>query len=266
MEEDYEQGGEDTSSENDVYEFLADESGDTPKKCDSASSKQAPFPKLDMGGYTLHPRLRSLTVDQVDAAEDPINEHIVLAEAMFRKGFKTYLKRPSAEGDTMRKWPDTPIWFSYIENKSLEEVFNCKKQEFGQLEGQSNNDEVLLFHGTSSANTDGICRTNFNLDISVRFAYGRGIYLSKYPITSLQYGEALLVCKVLLGCEQKHSSQLQEGYDSLKVVGKKGIYVIRSAEQILPYCVISAEYPEGIKIGTRKLKTSQRSAGGCTLL
>ena len=35
-----------------------------------------------------------------------------------------------------------------------------------------------------------------------RFAYGRGIYLSKYPTTSLLYGEALVVCKVLLGRRQ----------------------------------------------------------------
>ena len=28
-------------------------------------------------------------------------------------------------------------------------------------------------------NTDGICRTNFNLEAMSRFAWGRGIYLSK---------------------------------------------------------------------------------------
>ena len=46
------------------------------------------------------------------------------------------------------------------------------------------------------------CRTNFNLEAMSRFAWGRGIYLSKYPTTSLLYGEALVVCKVLLGRRQ----------------------------------------------------------------
>ena len=46
------------------------------------------------------------------------------------------------------------------------------------------------------------CRTNFNLEAMSRFAWGHGIYLSKYPTTSLLYGEALVVCKVLLGRRQ----------------------------------------------------------------
>ena len=41
------------------------------------------------------------------------------------------------------------------------------------------NSEILLYHGTASANTDSICKTNFKLDMSVRFAHGRGIYLSR---------------------------------------------------------------------------------------
>ena len=184
------------------------------------------------------------------------------------------MKRPSGEGDTSRRWP--PVWFSYIENKSLEETFDRKKHEFSidlemLLEKSPNagkrtsTNEVLLFHGTSSANTDGICRTNFNLDMSVRFVHGRGIYLSEYPTKSLQYGEALLVCKVLLGREQEpSSSRLQKGYDSLKIKSDPdsyiaGTYVIRSVEQILPYFVISAEYPEAIKIGRLRMTTLQRS-------
>ena len=31
--------------------------------------------------------------------------------------------------------------------------------------------------------TLALARTNFNLDVSVRFAYGRGVYLSKVCIT-----------------------------------------------------------------------------------
>ena len=57
----------------------------------------------------------------------------------------------------------------------------------------------MLFHGTSQANTHAICTGNFNLDLSNRFAYGRGIYFSKCPNTSLQYGEDLILCRVLPG-------------------------------------------------------------------
>ena len=44
--------------------------------------------QLDMGGYTLHPRLLSLTVSQKDWSEDPVNEHIIPALALFREGFQ----------------------------------------------------------------------------------------------------------------------------------------------------------------------------------
>jgi hypothetical protein len=46
--------------------------------------------------------------------------------------------------------------------------------------------EVLLFHGTDPANTHNICSGNFDLNISKRFAYGRGIYFSSCPNVSLQ--------------------------------------------------------------------------------
>ena len=135
-----------------------------------------------------------------------------------------------------------------------------------------------------------VCRTNFNLDAMTRFAWGRGIYLSKYPITSLLYGEALVVCKVLLGRKQVPSQTstiwnnvapnpspgrlLREGYDSLEIrpndhpldqlPGKMshvaGAFVIRSVEQILPFCVISAEYPKSIKIGGMQSASIQKKA------
>ena len=54
----------------------------------------------------------------------------------------------------------------------------------------------------------GSCRSNFNLDAMSGFAYGRGIYFSKYPTTSLLYGEALVVCKVLLGRRQPTDATL----------------------------------------------------------
>ena len=76
--------------------------------------------------------------------------------------------------------PQSTVWISYIENKALEERFNEKKMEF-QKKGL--NSEILLYHGTSSANTDSICKTNFRIQgVSVRFAHGCGIYLSRDAI------------------------------------------------------------------------------------
>ena len=58
--------------------------------------------------------------------------------------------RPDEEVD---RTPKSTIWISYIENKTLEEDFNQKKAE---LQKKGFNSEILLYHGTSSGNTDSI--------------------------------------------------------------------------------------------------------------
>ena len=76
--------------DDDAYEFLGD--GDYLTIGAAAKAPESsPFLELDMGGYTLHPRYRSLTVSQKDQSEDPVNEHIVAAEALFREGFQVTL-------------------------------------------------------------------------------------------------------------------------------------------------------------------------------
>ena len=154
--------------------------------------------------------------------------------------------------------PKSPIWISYIENRELEKRFNEKKAEFKK---QGLHSEIFLYHGTSSANTGGICETNFRMDLSSRFAHGRGIYLSRQPTCSLMYGEELIVCKVLLGRKQGQFTDpgpLKDGFDSTEVdrywKGHWNAIVIRSVDQILPYCIISAEYPEAVKVGACKGK------------
>merc|ERR1712039_799197 len=72
--------------------------------------------------------------------------------------------------------------------------------------------------------------------------------------------------------------RLQEGYDSFEIKPRNsgqgsvatamvggvssiaGAFVIRSVDQILPYCVISAEYPECIKVGGLQSKSRQARA------
>lgn len=240
--------------DDDAYEFISDD-----LLTDGHSAEESsPFLQLNMGEYTLHPRLRSLNKSQIDEAEDPVNPHISAAESLFREDLSTL---PDEEEE---RTPQSTIWISYIENKALEEKFNKKKLEFQE---KGHHSDILLYHGTSSANTDGICKTNFRLDLSVRFAYGRGIYLSKYPTTCLRYGGELIVCRVLLGRKQDPSSHgLKDGFDSKehetwaeegKVDQKPRAIVIRSVDQILPYCIISAEYPKAVKIGGRGMTVQQ---------
>ena len=59
--------------------------------------EKSPFLQLAMGGYTLHPRLRSLTVAQKDESEDPVNQHIAAAEALFREGFQVSWQYDNAD-------------------------------------------------------------------------------------------------------------------------------------------------------------------------
>ena len=280
-ESDYEDD-DDEDDADDAYEFLAPDDLLTDGNCTESS----PFLSLNMGQYTLHPRLRSLNKSQMDEDKDPVNEHICAAEALFREdirlafqklkdilnlfftlyNFTVYSSLPDEEVD---RSPQSSVWISYIENKALEEKFKAKKAAF-QKKGL--NSEILLYHGTSSANTDSICKTNFRMDMSVRFAHGRGIYLSKYPTTSLQYGGDLIVCKVLLGRKQdpsRHQAflhvKLKEEFDSKEYYrmdsdrknDKYHAIVVKSVDQILPYCIISAEYPETVKIGGMKMTDKQ---------
>ena len=66
-----------------------DEEGQDVLQCSSdvlrPGEHVAPFIKLNMEKYNLHPRLRSLTVRHVLEAEDPVREHIFFAEAHFHR-------------------------------------------------------------------------------------------------------------------------------------------------------------------------------------
>ena len=62
------------------------------------------------------------------------------------------------EGDPEGRLPEAPVWFSYVENESLAEKFWSKSAEFKNSGDREFGKPVLLFHGTSFDNTDGICR------------------------------------------------------------------------------------------------------------
>ena len=149
---------------------------------------------IDMGEYIMHPRNFSLVHD----LSDPITVHVNTAEAYLQRGTRTQANLP-----TISSLDEC----NYIENKTLERKFVAKKEEF-KKEGRDAS-ELVLFHGTSHANTHDICTGNFNLDISNRFAFGRGIYFSKCPNVSLQYGDDLILCRVLPGQKQDGTAARQ---------------------------------------------------------
>lgn len=85
-------------------------------------------------------------------------------------------------------------------------------------------------------------------------AFGRGIYMSDYPALCLKHGNVLVVCRVLLGRVVRVTGSVSRGpgtghhnlspeEDSREVcLGGDGVVtmrVIKTADQVLPYCVIN---------------------------
>jgi hypothetical protein len=164
---------------------------------------------IDLGEYIMHPR----NLTEKHDLSDPIKVHITSAEAQCRRGMKSHPSLPTIKD---------LIEFNYIENKTLEKqfevrywniwniqyniqkgyIFNLQEKKIDFSSAGSDDTEVLLFHATGPANTHNICSGNFDLSVGSRFAYGRGIYFSKCPNVCLQYGQDLILCRVLLGRAQ----------------------------------------------------------------
>jgi len=148
----------------------------------------------------------------------------------------------------------------YLVNEKTLETFDSKKKFFEENKRGLNTEgkvkELLLFHGTDTANVDSILENNFAIDAvpthkRKAMAYGRGIYMSEHPETALIYGNKLLLCRVLPGeverLERNQSSnrgQMSSTHDSKEVssgsfLRNKGvIHVIKDETQILPYCIL----------------------------
>ncbi len=139
----------------------------------------------------------------------------------------------------------------YIYNKKLAEAFEQKKLELIRDCGIEAGVEMLLFHGTWQRNVDSIIRNNFDLSKGNVFAHGKGLYFSELPSTSMIYGDALILCRVLTGRVQRPEDGSYfdpNRFDSfqtkpVKVSGHSGnldvasVHVVACSEQVLPYCV-----------------------------
>ena len=93
----------------------------------------------------------------------------------------------------------------YVVNEKTLETFNSKKRFFQKSKRGLNRTgkvkELLLFHGTDTANVDSIVENNFAIEAvpthrKKAMVYGRGIYMSEHPETALKYGDKLLLCRV----------------------------------------------------------------------
>ena len=93
-----------------------------------------------------------------------------------------------------------------IENEVQSAYFSACQAEFRDTYPSTPSafKEVLLFHGTNSCNIRSIFEDNFDLGAEPvgrdkRSVYGHGVYLSQFPEVALNYGDTLVVCRVLLG-------------------------------------------------------------------
>ena len=151
---------------------------------------------------------------------------------------------------------------TYVQNDKLTANYEKRKERFknkGIINEFGNVQEMLLFHGTSSSSVEGILANNFIIEaipqnvIAKRqqrmklMVFGKGAYFSEYPAVSMMYGEALLLCKVMPGgCESlRHSNypfpDIQMEFNSREILSNSGTsvyHVVKTASQILPYCVL----------------------------
>ncbi len=139
-----------------------------------------------------------------------------------------------------------------IQNETLNKTFREKQKKFS-AQGRDSR-ELFLFHGTPAENVDPIVKENFDLKKGKRFLYGKGMYFSEHPMVCNTYGPGLILCKVLLGkMQEKSGGKLNPGkFDSFKA--GSSIYVIKSAEQILPFAVLhlrrEVQPPPPVPFGT----------------
>ena len=88
-------------------------------------------------------------------------------------------------------------FIEFVINPELQRKFQAKKAEFKQRNIPDTT--IFAFHGTHQENIRSICQTN--LTVINRYCQGYGYYFSEYPDFSMDYGNGLLMFKVLPGNE-----------------------------------------------------------------
>ena len=229
---------------------------------------------LSGGGITSHfPYIRCrLTPDSLISEQqrqntfEKANISDMLLDNLYRYAESFYLKRyhvqkfcgPSCNCNHPRVSDTHNLErIDFIAHPKLFAQYEKEKEKYRNRKILIN--EKLLFHGTHATNLNNILSDNFKLTAdpvsrNKLNMYGKGIYFSDFPSKSLRYGEALLLCKVILGKEEvvqlgckpvTSDEYFKLHYDSRKMVngvdkkdGPANIYMVPSPRQILPCYVI----------------------------
>ena len=169
---------------------------------------------------------------------DPKQAHFMKAEAIFYRLQKMHGQKSSI-------LQIRSVDFIVYSNDCLLKInFEKKKKE---LEEVNLTEEIYAFHGTDISNVESILKLNLDPHRSPKngLRYGRGCYFSEFPDFSRNYGEGLILFRVLPGKEfedeTKDDTWVQKGYHCKKVRANKDRYaeqiIIQDASQFLPYCV-----------------------------
>ena len=169
---------------------------------------------------------------------DPKQAHFMKVEAIFYRLQRMYGQKSST---LQIKSVDFIV---YSNDFPLKVKFEEKKNE---LEEENFKEEILAFHGTDTSNVGSILNVNLNPNRSPKHGlrYGRGCYFSEFPDFSLEYGEGLILFRVLPGKEfedeTKDDTWAQKGFHCKKVRANTDRYaeqiIIQDPSQFLPYCV-----------------------------
>ena len=211
-----------------------------------------------------------VTEQQKQNTYETANLSDMLLDNLYRYAENFYLKRCHADGSfgpssncSRARLSDTHVIerIDFIAHPKLFSDYEEEKEKYKSHNKPIN--EKLLFHGTHPTSLNKILDDNFKLTADPvnrqkQNIYGKGIYFSEFPAKSLQYGEALLLCKVILGKEEVVEMGYQppigdeyfrKNFDSRKVIYKErgsngrndglaDIYMVPNPRQILPCYVI----------------------------
>ena len=174
---------------------------------------------------------------------DPFETYYHIAESHFM--------RMSKMGQPLSPQQATIASIDIVINKDLEAKFEATKKSFkskGIPDG-----EILAYHGTDATKIDSILKDNLQLKYARGQACGTGNYFSEHPGVSIDYGDGLLLCRILPGKEfvDHGSGDIPPNYNSKKILSHQTasamaggtnvsgeMIIITNSDQILPYFVI----------------------------
>ena len=144
----------------------------------------------------------------------------------------------------------------YLNNLKLQEQYENQKHlhlSSGLLNSDSRVKEILLFYGSSTClvnrtASQGFSAVNF-LSREQGSLFGDGIYFSRLPQISLNHGNCLLLCKVLVGTAETHIfgsapskplGRIPDNCDTriISFENENVLHIVKNPIQILPYAII----------------------------